>query len=123
MTASAEKQESLEIAMLKRDVDGVKNEMRSAVAAIKEATQEISKAFQILVELQTKHEEGNRALERAFKEIESDRKKDEKRDDQISALKLEMPTLKLVKSWVIGGVIGILAMFGVALVALVIKTP
>lgn len=59
-----------------------------------------------LTALEQKHVETREALERAFKEIKAN-------DERMRVIEVEMPTLKLVRGWVIAGVLGCAALLGV----------
>lgn len=61
-----------------------------------------------LAQLEQKHIETREAVGRAFEQIES-------HDTRLRNVEQEMPTLKLVRGWVVSGVIGIVGLLGVAL--------
>lgn len=59
-----------------------------------------------LTTLEQKHLETREALTRSFKAIDL-------LDSRLRLVELEMPTLKLVRKWIIAGVMGILGLLGV----------
>lgn len=61
-----------------------------------------------LAQLEQKHIETREALGRAFEQINS-------QDVRLRGMEQEMPTLRLVRGWVISGVIGIMGLLGVTL--------
>ncbi|CAB4122835.1 hypothetical protein UFOVP33_61 [uncultured Caudovirales phage] len=61
-----------------------------------------------LTALEQKHLETRQALERAFEAIKDN-------DERMRVIEVEMPTLKMVRGWVIAGVIGCAALLGVTL--------
>lgn len=79
---------------------------------IEKTLQAISDNLTKLASLEQKHIETREALERAFNQLE-------KHDNRIGKMEIEMPTLKLIRGWVIMGVVGILGLLGVALFKLV----
>lgn len=50
-------------------------------------------------------------LEKTFEEF----------DSRLHAVEIELPTLRLVRTWVIGGAVGVMSLVGVAVVALVLR--
>lgn len=87
--------ESLEtrVALAERELA----EMRSLVRKIESHTAETAKAVTKLAVLEDRHAETRSALSRAFRELEGQEKR-------LHAVELELPVLKLVRRWVIGGV-------------------
>lgn len=61
-----------------------------------------------LTTLEQKHLETRESLNRSFKAIEAIEKRT--RD-----IELELPTLKLVRGWIIAGVLGIMSMLGITI--------
>ncbi len=61
-----------------------------------------------LTTLEQKHLETRESINRSFKAIEAI-------EARTRAIEVEMPTLKLVRGWVITGTLGILGLLGVAL--------
>lgn len=75
------------------------------LAMIEETLAAIKDNLQRLGTLEERHLHTREALERAFAAIETTEKR-------VRHIEQEMPTLRLVRGWVIGGVIGTLAMLG-----------
>ena len=84
------------------------------VTKLENVIESIDNSLKALVALEVKHTQTATALERAFGEIE-------KHNIRIVTVENEMPTLKLIRGWVVAGVLGVFAIFGTALVYLVIK--
>lgn len=72
---------------------------------IEKTLQAISENLTKLASLEQKHIETREAIERAFNALE-------KHDTRIKSIETEMPTLQLVRGWVITGVVGILGLVG-----------
>lgn len=83
--------------------------------SIEETLSSISEAIRQLTALEQKHIETRQALERAFSSIG-------KMDDRVRSIELELPTLKLIRGWVIGGVISVVSLLGIGVVKLVTIT-
>lgn len=79
---------------------------------IEKTLEAISENLQQLAQLEQKHLETREALNRAFAEIKN-------QDDRVRTLEIEMPTLKLIRGWVIAGVLGCAGLLGVTLFKLV----
>lgn len=75
---------------------------------IEETLKAISDSLGQLAALEQKHIETREALGRAFKQLTD-------QDQRLRLVETELPTLKLVRGWVISGVIGVLGMLGIAL--------
>lgn len=78
------------------------------LATIEETLASISDTLRQLTALEQKHLETRQALERAFSMIAE-------QDKRMRVIEIEMPTLKLVRTWVIAGVIGCTSLLGVTL--------
>ena len=74
---------------------------------IEETLASIGENLRQLTSLEQKHVETRQALERAFNELD-------KQDERIRKLELEMPTLQLIRNWVIAGVLSCIGMLGLA---------
>jgi hypothetical protein len=79
---------------------------------IEKTLEAISENLQQLAQLEQKHLETREALNRAFAQIES-------QDSRVRKLEIEMPTLKLIRGWVITGVVGCTGLLGITLFKLV----
>ena len=76
------------------------------LASIEETLASINETLRTLTSLEAKHMETRSALERAFTQLA-------KQDERLRAIELELPTLKLIRGWVIAGVISCVSMLGV----------
>lgn len=81
------------------------------LASIEETLASINETLRTLTSLEAKHMETRSALERAFNEIA-------KHEDRLRSIELELPTLKLIRGWVIAGVISCVSMLGITLLKL-----
>jgi hypothetical protein len=75
---------------------------------IEDTLKSIAENLERLAALEQKHSETRDALNRAFSNLE-------KVNERVRHIELEMPTLKLVKGWVIAGVMGIVSMLAITL--------
>lgn len=78
---------------------------------IEQTLRAISENLERLATLEQKHLETRESVGRAFKSIE-------KMDERMRHMELEMPTLKLVRKWVIAGILGIVGLLGVTIAKL-----
>lgn len=78
------------------------------LASIEETLASINETLRTLTSLEAKHMETRSALERAFTEIG-------RHEDRLRAIELELPTLKLIRGWVIAGVLSCASMLGVTI--------
>lgn len=78
---------------------------------IEQTLKAISESLDRLATLEQKHLETRDAVGRAFKGIE-------KMDERMRVVEMEMPTLKLVRKWVITGILGIVGLLGVTIAKL-----
>lgn len=78
---------------------------------IEDTLKQIADNLERLAALEQKHLETRDAVGRAFDAIE-------KVDHRVRHVELEMPTLKLVRAWVIAGVLGTLSLLGVTIAKL-----
>ncbi|NSX14964.1 hypothetical protein HTY52_12850 [Cupriavidus taiwanensis] len=65
-----------------------------------------------LIAIEQRHLETREALERCFKAQKG-------HDDRIRAIELDMPTMRLVRKWVIAGVMAVMAASGTVIVKVV----
>ena len=68
----------------------------------------MSDSVKQLVSLEQKHIETRQAIERAFDELKD-------HDKRIRDVEQEMPTMKLTRGWIIGGVMGVFGIMGIQL--------
>jgi hypothetical protein len=83
---------------------------------IERTLETVSDNLKQLTQLEIRHSETREALARAFDELASQGKR-------IKDVELEMPTLRLTRGWIIAGVIGIVALVGLAAVRLILIVP
>ena len=88
--------------------------LEKVVSRVSEAVESIATSLSSLTRLEERHEYTKQAMERAFTSIG-------KQDERITKIELEMPSLKMVRGWVIAGVMGIMGILGVAILHLVLK--
>ena len=75
---------------------------------IEDTLKGIRDSLNTLAALEQKHMQTREAIERAFSNIG-------KIDERVRKIEHEMPTLTLVRKWVIGGMIGIISLLGLTL--------
>ena len=88
--------------------------LEKVVERVSTAVESIATSLSALTRLEERHEYTKQAMERAFSLIG-------KQDERLTKVELEMPSLKMVRGWVITGVLGIMGILGVAVVHLVLK--
>ena len=100
-------------------------QLENNVTEIRQAVQSIAESLQTLAQLEAHHAETRDGLQRAFDAIKTvkDEQKETNKDFEIRFREIEkqMPTLKMIRSWVIGGVVGTVVIVGTAAVALVLR--
>jgi len=74
------------------------NEWR--LTTVEKAVGDISESLRRLVQLEERHTETREALSRAFTNLGD-------HEDRLRGIEVEMPTVKLTRRWVIGGVVGV----------------
>lgn len=89
------------------------SQLEGAIGEIKSAVKSIDASLQSLARLEARHAETRDALERAFDGIKELKDVDIKdHETRLREIEENMPTVKLVRNWVITGVLGVLAMSG-----------
>lgn len=88
-------------------------QLEEAVGEIRDAIKSIDKSLRLFTVVQTQYSATRVTIRRAFAELETLGKR-------LQAVEMELPTLKLVRNWVIGGVLALLGTVGAAAVALVL---
>lgn len=100
-------------------------QLESNVTEIRQAVQSIAESLKTLTELEAHHAETRDGLQRAFEAIKAskDEQKETNKDFEMRfrAIEEQMPTLKLIRSWVVGGVLGTISIVGTAAAALVLR--
>ncbi len=76
------------------------------LASIEETLASINETLRTLTSLEAKHMETRSALERAFTEIG-------RHEERLRSIELELPTLKLIRGWVIAGVVSCTSLLGI----------
>lgn len=101
--------------------------VESAVSNIEKAVERIADSIGQVVRLEDKHAETRDAVGRAFKAIEKAEEAHDKFATEVRSrlgkAEAAIEPLKETRSWIVGGVIGVLAMVGVAVVSVVVKAP
>lgn len=90
--------------------------LEGAVVEIKSAVKSIDSSLQTLAKLEVHHTETRDGMARAFAELTD-------HETRVRAIEAEMPTMKMIRNWVVAGVVGVVSMMGAALVTLMIKMP
>lgn len=85
--------------------------LESSVNEIRLAVKSIDASLQTLARLAQMHEETRETLSRAFREVED-------QEQRLRHLESEAPVTRLISKWIIGAVIGIVAIVGVAIIRL-----
>ena len=88
--------------------------LERVVERVSTAVESIDESLKTLTRLDVKHEETNKAVERAFDDISD-------HETRIRVVETEMPTMKLIRGWVIAGVVSLVGLVGLAIAAMVIK--
>lgn len=87
--------------------------LEGSVNEIKSAVKSIDASLQVLSRLEQRHAETRDGLERAFSELSD-------HETRVRLIETEIPTTKLIRGWVIAGVIGGVGMMGIAMLKLVL---
>lgn len=87
--------------------------LESMVGEIRSAVKSIDGSLKVLASLEARHIQTSDAVGRAFAEIKD-------HETRLRTAEADMPTMRLVRNWVIAGVIGCVSMVGVATASLVI---
>jgi hypothetical protein len=90
--------------------------LEGAVVEIKSAVKSIDSSLQTLAKLEVHHTETRDGMARAFSELTD-------HETRVRAIEAEMPTMKMIRNWVVAGVVGVVSMMGAAIVTLMIKMP
>lgn len=87
--------------------------LETMVSEIRSAVKGIDGSLKILAALEARHAQTSDAVARAFNEIKD-------HETRLRTAESDLPTMRLVRNWVIAGVIGCVSMVGVATASLVI---
>lgn len=94
---------------LERDRD----EDRVRFERFERAVESIDNSLKTLTRLEIHNSETQEAIKRAFNSIAD-------HETRLRPIEADLPTLRLVRGWVIGGVIGVCSLLGVAVLSLVV---
>lgn len=89
--------------------------LEGAVMEIKTAVRSIDTSLQTLARLEAHHSETRDALSRAFADIGD-------HENRLRDIEAEMPTMRMIRNWVVAGVLGVVSMTGAALIGLVVMS-
>ncbi|MFA5630333.1 MAG: hypothetical protein WC997_02375 [Porticoccaceae bacterium] len=81
---------------------------------VEETLKSVSESLRLLATLEQRHLETREALARAFSAVDEN-------DKRIRAVEVEIPTLKMVRGWVITGVVGCTSLCGIAVFQLIVN--
>jgi chromosome segregation ATPase len=129
-----------DVQILAHRVDAVETTIREAINEIRDGIREIASNTGKLAVLEERHAETRDGLNRAFAEIsrlqagkceqaacssvkaaaQSLESRMESLEGRASAIEIALPPLKEARSWVVSGMVGIVAIIGLAVVALVV---
>jgi hypothetical protein len=90
------------------------DQLEAAVGEIRDAVKSIDKSLQTFATIGTQSNETRAAVQRALSAVDA-------LERRIQAVEIELPTLKLVRNWVIGGVLSVAGSVGAAALALVLR--
>lgn len=82
--------------------------MQYRIDQIEASLVSISKSLEKLTSLEARHVETREALERAFNAIKDT-------ETRVRVIEMELPTLKLIRGWVLAGVISCASLLGITL--------
>lgn len=82
---------------------------------IKRAVISIDESLKMLTRLELHHAETQEAMKRAFNSIND-------HETRLRPIEADLPTLRMVRGWVIAGVLGVCSLLGIAVISLVISS-
>lgn len=88
--------------------------LEKVVERVSTAVESIDESLKTLTKLDVKHDETNKGLDRAFVSIKD-------HETRIRLIETEMPTMKLIRGWVITGAIALIGLMGLSIVNTVLK--
>ena len=83
------------------------------LSMIEKTLSSISDSIKQLANLEQRHSETRESMARAFTQIDA-------QDKRIKAIEMEMPTIKLVRGWIIAGVLAVFGILGLTFVKIVL---
>ena len=88
--------------------------LERVVERVSTAVESIDESLKTLTRLDVKHEETNKSVDRAFAVIKD-------HETRIRLVENEMPTMKMVRGWVIAGAIALVGLVAVSIANMVLK--
>lgn len=95
-------------------VERLEEAHKEAVAEIRDAVQSIDKSLQALAVVQEQHGATRESLLHATKLIQV-------LAEKVNRVEIEMPMLRMVRGWILTGMVGVAGAVGYALIALVVR--
>ncbi len=98
------------------DLDGVNRRLtvvESAIEEIKDATRSIAESVRAIAVLEERHSQTAQTLGRMFDDVKAV-------DGRVRVIETDMPGLREIRRWVVGGVLSITSIVGAAIIALVV---
>ncbi|MDP3425485.1 MAG: hypothetical protein Q8S32_17225 [Burkholderiaceae bacterium] len=86
--------------------------LEAMVGEIRSAVKSIDSSLKVLASLEARHAQTSDAVARAFAELKD-------HEDRLRIAEADMPTMRLVRNWVIAGVIGCTSLVGVSVAGMV----
>jgi hypothetical protein len=84
------------------------------ITSLEKVVKSIDESLKILANIEIKHADTRDSLDRAFLELKD-------QEERLRIVEADMPVIKMVKGWVVSGVIGIIAILGISIIELVLK--
>lgn len=100
------------IALIEREQEDFRNVLRD----LRDISRVQSESLQKLVVLEERHHESRESLARAFGVIKE-------HEERLQVIERELPPLHETRRWIISGVLGVLAVVGLAMLAMVVIKP
>lgn len=88
--------------------------LEKVVERVSSAVESIDESLKTLTRLDVKHDETGKGLDRAFVAIKD-------HETRIRLVEAEMPTMKLIRGWVIAGTLALIGLVGLSIVNMVLK--
>ena len=99
--------------------------LEKTIERVSDAVASISDSLALLARIEARHEETSKAVGRAFSQL-ADMEKDinamcTEKEKRLREIETKIPALEMIKTWVVTGVLGVMALAGTALFHLVFK--
>jgi hypothetical protein len=88
--------------------------LERAVEQMRDAVKSIDGSLKELVRLGVAHEQTRDAISRAFQEIED-------HEARLRQIEVDMPTIRLIRGWVLMAVVGVFGIVGIGLVGMMLR--